>query len=344
MTQASLALALVVLGGCSLYSTRPYRGPRTDHFDGEAFFNPRLTPDDSRGFFSLVKWLFTRERGEWPDHLDVQPGPKPPERVGRGRLRVTFINHATVLIQMDGLNVLTDPVWSESVGPAGLPGVERVRPPGVRFEDLPPIDLILISHNHYDHCDLSTLHRLAERFHAKIAAGLGTANFLRANGIDHARDFDWWSAASVAPGVRLTAVPMQHFSGRGLFDRNTMLWTGFVLSGPSGRVLFAGDTGYGPHFAAIGRRLGPLRLALLPIGAYRPRWFMHPIHMDPAQAVKAHRELHARTSIAIHFGTFAQADDGFTEPVQELSKAVVEAGLRDGEFLVLPEGRGYVPR
>jgi L-ascorbate metabolism protein UlaG (beta-lactamase superfamily) len=334
------ALAGLLLAGCTLYSTRPYRGPKSDHFDGEEFFNPHLTGEDSRGFFDLLAWIFTRDRGEWPERFHAEPGPRPPLRVGRGELRITFVNHATVLIQMDGINVLTDPVWSDVVGPTSFTGVERVRPPGIRFDDLPPIDLVLISHNHYDHCDLPTLSRLQERFAPRIAAGLGTASFLGAHGIRNARDFDWWSSVRVARDVVLTSVPVQHFSRRGVFDGDTMLWSGFVVEGPSGRVYFSGDTGYGPHFAQAAERLGPMRVALLPIGAYRPRWFMAPVHIDPEQAVKAHRDLRARTSVGIHFGTFRQADDGFTEPVEDLQKALLEAGLPEDDFIVLPEGLG----
>lgn len=336
------ALPLILLAGCTLYSTRPHQGAKSDHFDGEEFFNPEL--DASRGFFELLKWMLTRDRGEWPEPFQVEPGPKPPEQVGRGELRVTFVNHATVLVQMDGVNVLTDPVWSDVVGPTSVTGVERVRPPGIRFEDLPPIDLVLISHNHYDHCDLPTLARLQERFAPRIAAGLGTAEFLRSNGIRNARDFDWWSSHPVTSDVVLTSVPVQHFSRRGLFDGNGMLWTGFVLSGPAGRVYFSGDTGYGPHFAEVGRRFGPIRLALLPIGAYRPRWFMSPVHIDPAEAVRAHRDLGARTSVGVHYGTFRQADDGFTEPIEDLKSAMAKAGLGDEDFLILPEGHGRAVR
>jgi L-ascorbate metabolism protein UlaG (beta-lactamase superfamily) len=335
------AATLLLLCSCSLFSTRGYQGPKSDHFDGEEFFNPDVgTSKENSGFFDFIGWMLTRDRGEWPDPFHAEPGPKPPERVARGELRITFVNHATLLIQMDGLNILTDPIWSDVAGPTPATGVERFRPPGLRFEDLPPIDLVLISHNHYDHCDLPTLARLMERFTPRIAAGLGTSEFLRSHGIRNARDFDWWSSQTIAPGVRLTSVPVQHFSGRGLFDVDETLWTGFVISGPSGNVYFAGDTGYGPHFAEVGRRFGPIRVAVLPIGAYRPRWFMQEVHIDPSEAVKAHVDLRAKTSVGMHFGTFRQADDGFTEPVDDLKKARERAGLAEDDFIVLVEGEG----
>lgn len=335
----------LVGAGCSLFTTRGHRGPPSDHFDGEVFYNPAAR-GETRGFFDLLAWLVDRDRGPWPDApVETPAAAPPPERVDLGALRVTFINHATVLIQMDRLNILTDPVWSDVVGPVPGVGPSRVRPPGIRFEDLPTIDLVLISHNHYDHLDLPTLKRLQAAYAPRIAAGLGTARFLRRRGIRNARDFDWWQSHPVSRQVELTSVPVQHFSRRGLFDGNGTLWTGFVLSGPAGRVYFGGDTGYGPHFAAVGDRFGPLRIALLPIGAYRPRWFMAPVHIDPAQAVKAHQDLRAEQSLAIHFGTFRQADDGFEEPIRDLEAALSGAGLTKRDFWILAEGQGRnVPR
>jgi L-ascorbate metabolism protein UlaG (beta-lactamase superfamily) len=197
------------------------------------------------------------------------------------------VNHSTVLVQIDGLNLLTDPVWSDRVGPASWLGVKRLREPGLRIEDLPPIDAGLLSHNHYDHLDLPTLRRIEERFRAPVITGLGNAEFLRRKGIPGGVDLGWWEDHVLAPGVRVTAVPAAHFSGRGLFDRDRTLWCGFVVEGPSGRVYYAGDTGWGPHFAEVRARFGPVRLALLPIGAYRPRWFMKPVHVDPFEAVAA---------------------------------------------------------
>jgi L-ascorbate metabolism protein UlaG (beta-lactamase superfamily) len=258
--------------------------------------------------------------------------------VAEGTLRVTFVNHATVLLQMDGVNILTDPVWSERVSPVSFAGPRRHRPPGLRFEDLPPIDAVLVSHNHYDHMDLATLRQLAGAHRPPVFTGLGNTKFLTRQDVPGARDLDWWESAPLGAGVTVTAVPARHFSTRGFIDRDRTLWCGYVVEGPSGSVYFAGDTGWGSHFEKIGRRFPNLRLALLPIGAYRPRWFMAPAHIDPEDAVRAHETLGAATSIAIHFGTFAQADDGETEPIEELRAALARRLGSKPRFLLLDNG------
>ena len=320
--------------GCSLSAPR-WRGPLTDHFDGRRFRS--IEPLD-HGFSDFWRWITHRESGFWPDFVDAPPGPKPPERVGGGRLLATFVNHATVLLQMDGINLLTDPVWSERVSPFSFVGPRRHRPAGIRLEDLPPLDAILVSHNHYDHMDVATLRRLEARRPVPIFVALNNARYLAACGVGGARDLDWWQSAPLAAGVEVTVVPARHFSSRGPFDRDRALWGGFVVKGPSGSVYFAGDTGWGSHFARIRERLGPPRLALLPIGAYRPRWFMAAAHIDPEEAVRAHETLGAGTSLAVHFGTFAQADDGIDEPEQALREALARRS-NPPRFLRLDNGQ-----
>ena len=337
LASAGIAAALgaaAVATGCALSVSR-WKGPRTDHFDGKRFYN--LEPR-ARASGSFWKWMLNRERGPWRDFTDTPPAPPPPQRVRDGRLRATFVNHATVLLQMDGVNVLTDPVWSERVSPFSFVGPRRHRPPGVRFEDLPPIDVVLVSHNHYDHMDLDTLRRVARRDSPPIFVGLNNAAFLADHGVPGASELDWWDSVALPSGLTVTAVPTRHFSSRGPFDDNRALWCGFVVSGPSGDYFFAGDTGWGSHFSWIGRRFPRLRLALLPIGAYRPRWFMSPVHIDPEEAVCAHGELGAATSLAIHFGTFAQADDGEFEPQEALRAALAERPEPRPRFLLLDNG------
>ena len=327
--------AMIAAGGAAaaaaaierrLVAAPRYHGPTTDHFDGERFHNPQ-SGWQSKGAF--LKWMLNRERGRWEKMIDTPVGPPPPRTVGNGELRVTFINHATTLLQLDGLNILTDPIWSERVSPVSFAGPRRHRPPGIRFDDLPPIDLVLVSHNHYDHLDIPTLKRLRG---CQILTPLGNAALMKRHGIS-ATELDWWQTRGP-----ITAVPAQHFAARGLSDRNRNLWSGFVIASLSGNIYFAGDTGWSDHFAEVGRRFQPIRLALLPIGAYLPRWFMRPAHIDPAEAVDAHFALRAQTSVAIHFGSFALGDDGQFEPVHDLQRAI-EANGRP-RFWILEHGEG----
>src|SRR5688572_3378031 len=297
MKRFALLAALLGAGAFLLdrkFAAPRHRGPVSDHFDGSRFHNHH-SGWQSEG--SFLKWQLTAKRGPWRHWVDAPAGPAPPVRVSDGRLRVTFINHATTLIQMDGLNILTDPIWSERCSPVSWAGPKRHRAPGIRFEDLPPIDVVLVSHNHYDHLDVPTLRRLAARDRPRILAGLGNAELLADAGIPNGDELDWWDAREVGRGVHAFATPAKHFSGRTPFDRNHTLWMAWVLEGPAGRVYFAGDTGYGGHFAAARARLGPMRLALLPIGAYDPQWVMGDVHMDPAGAVRAHHDLGAGTSV-----------------------------------------------
>jgi L-ascorbate metabolism protein UlaG (beta-lactamase superfamily) len=317
------------------FASPRWRGPVSDHFDGERFRNHERGRQTEGSF---LRWQASRQRGEWPEHPEEKYGPPPPERVGDGRLRVTFINHSTTLIQMDGVNILTDPVWSARVSPVSFVGPRRHRMPGIRFGDLPPIDLVLVSHNHYDHLDVATLRAIETRHGAPIVTPLGNAALMRRHGIRGAIDLEWWETMRLPNGIETTVVPARHFSARALSDRNRNLWGGFVVSGPSGNVYFAGDTGWGGHFAEIGRRFAPIRVALLPIGSYLPRWFMKPVHIDPAQAVDAHFALGARTSVAVHFGTFALGDDGEYDPLRDLHDALAANG--NPPFLVLDQGEG----
>lgn len=316
-----------------------YKGPVSDHFDGKRFHNQFPTREARSK--DLIKWMKTREIGYWPEYINSPHGPPPPQRVPRGKLRVTFINHATVLIQTDNLNILTDPIWSERSSPVDWTGPKRVRPPGIRLEDLPPIDYVLISHNHYDQLNIKTLRWLDKKFHPTIITGLGNSKLLTKKGIDNSRDIDWWQSIEITKEVLLTGVPAQHFSSRGLFDHNKTLWLGFVFEGSVGPIYFAGDTGYGPHFKQIRERFAPMHFALLPIGAYKPRWFMSPVHLDPQQAVQAHKDLNAHISMGIHFGTFiGLADDGQREAVEELYKALDAADIARSQFWILDFGEG----
>lgn len=208
-------------------------------------------------------------------------------------------------------------MWSERASPVSWIGPRRFASPGVRFEDLPKIDFVLLSHNHYDHLDIPTLRRIAAAHTARFIVPVGVSPLLLHHGIKPEPELDWWQAAD-----SVTCVPAFHFSARGLQDRNRTLWCGYWLKTAAGPIYFAADTAFGPHFGDIRNRLGSPRLALLPIGAYKPEWFMGPVHMSPDEAVKAHRILVPQRSIAIHWGTFQLADDGRHEPVEALRRAL----------------------
>ncbi len=310
--------------GCFIYSAPKYNGPASDHFNGRVFFNKNST--EREHFGSFLKWIWTRKPGLWLPYRELPAGLKPPERVTGKDLRVTFVNHSTVLIQMDGLNILTDPVWSARVGPVSWAGPRRHIPPGINFEDLPPIDIVLLSHNHYDHTDIPTLTRLAQKFDPRIFSGLGSKRLLNDNGLKSAYEMDWWDSFEIKNGVRLFFVPSVHFSSRSFCDRNRTLWGGFVIQGLAGTVYFAGDTGMGPHFEEIKAKFGPPRLAILPIGASEPRWFMAPVHISPEEAFQVHQFLQAGTSIPTQFDTFSLGDDGQFEASERLARAIIESG------------------
>lgn len=337
---ALLAAATLTLSAC--ISAPGYQGAPVANFDGERFNNQIPVPD--KGTFDYLKMRAQETRVPWPEWIDTKPGPAPPERVDEpGRVRVTVVNHATVLIQLDGLNILTDPVWSERVGPLSWAGPRRVRPAGIDFDALPPIDVVLISHNHYDHLDLPTLERLyATDAPPRLYAGRGTRELLVEHGITpEGSDLLWWETLALPGDVRLTSVPGQHWSGRGLTDRRNTLWMGFVIEGSVGAVYFAGDTGWGPHFEQIRDRFPDIHLALLPIGAYRPEWFMSTSHISPPQAVEAHVTLGARWSVPIHYGTFPLGIEGFEDPIQDLRAALDAQRVPRSAFPVLAFGQGW---
>lgn len=335
------AALVLFLSGCCAFSAPAHRGPVSDHFNGTEFVNQ--VPFDHGSISEVVEFLTTREPGPWPEWVSAKPGPAPPERVGFGEVRVTFVGHATLLLQVDGVNVLTDPIWSSRSSPVTFAGPHRVRPPGLRFADLPPIDAVIVSHNHYDHLDIATLQRLRDAHQPVFVVPLGNKRLLAANHIHRTIELDWWEVTQVGR-LRIHAVPAQHFSSRGICDRNRALWAGYVLDGSDGPIYFAGDTGWGPHFAQVRDKFGPPRLAALPIGAYLPRWFMKPIHIDPTEAVEAHRVLGAQQSVAMHFDTFALADEAAGQAPRDLQKALTQRGVAPEKFWVLGFGEGRYVR
>lgn len=340
MRHKSLLITVLLIASAtftiSCVTPARYHGPVSDHYNGDVFYNQ--SPLQGHGFSDFLSWMSNREPGVWKPINDAKYGPKPPANANS--LNATFINHSTVLIQLGEVNIITDPIWSERASPVSWAGPERMRPPGIRFSDLPKIDIVLISHNHYDHMDLPTLKRLQEKDDPLFVVGLGNSSILLDADINRVKELDWWQKLRISESTVINAVPAQHFSMRWLGDRNQRLWMGYVVQSSEGNIYFSGDTGMGPHFKQIYQRFGPMRLSLLPIGAYKPRWFMADVHISPAEAVIAHQQLHSKYSIGIHFGTFRLADDAQDEPLLDLAIALKEASVSDEQFWVLNFGEG----
>jgi len=318
--------------------TASYKGPASENFDGTRFFHP----ERDYTFSEMVKWMWTMNPAEWPEWIENPTHPAPPKRVGKGDIRITHINHATMLIQTDDVNILTDPIWSERSSPVSWAGPKRVRAPGVSLADLPPIDVILISHDHYDHLDLTTLKQLTSSHEPIILAGLGVGKLLKSEGIQNLTEMDWWQDYDRLPNnLRVVFVPARHNSGRGLLDKNKTLWGGFVIESSSGRIYFSGDSAYGKFLADIKRKFGQFRVAILAIGHYEPRWMMKTHHMNPDDAVKLHRLMNVEQSVGMHFGTFGGHNDEAVDAHEEdLSTALEKYDVPNSQFWLLGFGEG----
>ncbi len=298
-----------------------------------------LDPGEQHGFGDVLQWqVFDRLGGKRrvsPDRADVPVVAADRDRLrvppARGEgARITWLGHSSFLVQLDGISLLVDPVLMDRMGPLGVVG--RNVAPGLRPEDLPHIDASLVSHNHYDHMDLPTLKAVG----AVVLAGLGNETLIRRERLPCA-PLRWWQSVRIQ-GVKVTFVPAQHFSQRGLGDRNRTLWGGFVIEGSSATLYHAGDTGYFSGFREIGRRFPGIDAALLPIGAYDPRWFMKAVHMDPEEALQAFEDLGARTFVAMHWGTFKQTDEPLDEPPVRLEAERARLGLAASRVKVLAVG------
>ena len=308
--------------------------PLSDHYDGDRFFNPRNHV--LKSFWEVVKWKMTTERIEWPSHVENKNYPLP--LMTKEKAILTFINHSTFLVQLPGLNILTDPVYSMRTSPVSFAGPKRVREPGQKLEALPALDVVIISHNHYDHLDLATLKEISDLHGPLFLVPLGDKKLLEEAGVKNVQELDWWDEVAVGE-YKIVFAPAQHWSARGLFDKCKSLWGSYMIKGKS-QIYFAGDTGYEEHFKVIKARLGAPDVALLPIGAWSPRWFMKYFHMDPADALLAHKDLEARTSIGMHFGTFQLTDEGYYDS-QEMMKELSEKENLQQQFLVLDQGESY---
>jgi N-acyl-phosphatidylethanolamine-hydrolysing phospholipase D len=320
----------------------PYYAPGKAHTTPRGFRN--LERHEVHAAGGLLRWRWERLRQPPPPPADGwQPQRAQPEaaflRANRTEPTLTWIGHDTLLLQVGGVNVLTDPQFSPRASPLSFLGPRRRVEPALALRELPHVEAVLISHNHYDHLDRASVRALARQADGppRFFVPLGLAAWFAAAGIGAVTEQDWWAHAEHL-GLRIHQVPAQHFSQRTPWDRNRALWGGFVVEHPALRFYFAGDTGYAGHFAEIGARLGPIDLAALPIGAYEPRWFMQPMHINPAEAVQAHRDLKARRSVAMHWGTFQLTDEALDEPPRALAAALQAAEVPPERFLLLRHG------
>jgi N-acyl-phosphatidylethanolamine-hydrolysing phospholipase D len=314
------------------------------HNPAGGFRNP-WPASQPHGIGDLLKWVLSRQRPRSPDIVGepVRPVKAGLEAAGTG-LAVTWIGHSTFLIQSGAVNVLTDPIWSNRASPVQFAGPRRHAPPGLDLDRLPDIEAVFISHDHYDHLDDGTVRRLIERFpHAKWITPLGVGKFIERRGAVQVTEMDWWEARNLGP-LSASCTPAQHFSGRYPWNRNGTLWSGWVIGLGNHRLFFGGDTGFHPAFGDIARRFGPFDAVILPIGAYEPRWFMEPVHMNPEDAVAAYSEIAAVGGseecvfIPSHWGTFRLTDEPLDEPPIRLSQAWSGVGLSNSRLWLIRQG------
>ena len=339
---AGFVVAAAAVTGIRMRAARRryYHGPVSDHFDGIRFFDRHGVP--AKRFGDLLRWQRTRSKARWPAWAPSDFADKPPPRVIGPDWRISYVGHASILLQTAGLNILIDPVWSARVSPFSFVGPKRVNDPGIAFEHLPPIDVVLVSHGHYDHLDVATLSRLARVHAPRIITPLGNDSIMRAHDPTiRAEAYDWHERVALADRVAVTLVPSRHWSARGLLDRNRALWASFVIDTPGGRIYHVADSGYGDghHFRAARERYGAFRLAVLPIGAYEPRWFMRDQHVNPEEAVRAFLDCGAELALAHHHGTFQLTDEAIDAPVEALAIALKQLGVIPEKFRVLKPGQ-----
>ena len=339
-------LILVVLplspAGCAAQNINPDKPHHTD----KGFINPDLKQD--HGFFDFLRWRWNRLWMDIPsaDSYDFPVAKNDPEflRTNQTQKTLTWIGHATMLFQIDGVNILTDPQFSERTSPVQWAGPKRVVPPGISMADLPPIHIVFISHDHYDSLDKNSILNLYNRKEGKntrFFVPLGMKKWFDNLGVPSAIEMDWWDEHHL-DDLRIIATPMQHWGKRSPFSRNQHLWASWIVMSKDFRFFFGGDTGYSPHFQEAGDRYGPFDLSLLPIGAYEPRWFMKNHHINPEEAVQAHLDLRSKKSVAMHWGTFMLTDEPLDEPPRRLKEAMKKEEIPDDEFLVLKHGETIV--
>ncbi len=327
-----IILSILILTSCS---SREFK--ESDHYSQETdkFFNTTVKAD--KGLYSFLRWKLFTTPAKWPEKIEIDPKPSLLSPKSLNDVNITFVNHSTFLIQINGYNILTDPVWSERVSPVSFAGPKRVHPPGVTIEELPKIDIVLISHNHYDHLDIESIKKLEKKFSPAFFVPLGDKELLKSAGVQKVFDLDWWNKVNFN-NIDISFVPTQHWSARGIFDRFDSLWGGYVVAWNGHKIFFGGDTGYSKHFKSINSKFGPMDISLIPIGAYAPRWFMQTMHMDPEEAIWAHKDLKSRYSIGMHYGTFQLTNESIDEPKTKLGMHLKKEGISPETFLLLPIG------
>jgi L-ascorbate metabolism protein UlaG (beta-lactamase superfamily) len=353
-----------------LFSTSQLLRHKSDHFDGRVFSNPEINVNKS--FFDVLKWQFSGQKKKWPSWRELES--QAPAKIPKAdEVSTTYINHATHLIQINDIYLLTDPVFSKRLGPVSWAGPRRVHRPAIDIESLPKVDVVLISHNHYDHMDSESIRHLSEKFDPLFVVPIGNQRLIATMGARRVIELDWWQEANVSKreisnqqtlenrviendipesrisenqiamnNIRVTLVPVQHWSARGLFDRNQALWGGFVFETLNLKLFFAGDTGYAKVFRDIFKKFGKMDLSILPIGAYEPRWFMREQHMNPEEAVQAHLDLESRFTIGTHFGTFQLTDEAIDTPVADLKAALEKMSVSPGVFVAPKPGESHL--
>lgn len=337
-----LLVIIITFGSGYLISAPHYKGPKSKHFNGNIFLSHGV---GTQNFSAAMKILFQMllYKKKWPKKIENKKFANPPAH--SKDLTITFVGQSTFLIQVDGLNILTDPVFSRRASPFSFMGPKRVREPGKSISDLPDIDVILVSHNHYDHLDKSSVMQLVHQQKSKpplILAPLGNKSLFKRWNIDAtAYDLDWGDQFSFG-GVEFFLEPCKHWSGRGISDRLKTLWGAFVIKTSQGYIYFAGDTGFGNHFAETNKKFGAMKLSLIPIGAYDPQWFMAPQHINPYEAVQAHFLLQSQLSIGMHFGTFQLTFESIDDPIIKLAEAKQMLKIANDTFITLEFGESRV--
>jgi L-ascorbate metabolism protein UlaG (beta-lactamase superfamily) len=317
--------------------------PKSDHCTGTHFFNPGINTKKSIQNF----WKMLREskgKNPWPNFVENKATPRLASTLKPNETYITYINHASHLIQLAEMNLLTDPIFAKRAGPLSLLGPKRVRKPGIELHDLPTIDVVLISHNHYDHMDLAALKKLETLFHPLFIVPLGNRKYLKAKHFSNVIELDWWQTHTHNSHCAISLVPSQHWSMRTFKDTNTALWGGFWIQFAALKIYFSGDSGYGPHFKLIHEKLGAPDLSILPIGSYEPRWFMKEQHMDPDEAILASLDLQSGLSLATHHQTFRLSTEKINDPVINLNRRLIARGLTEKHFMAPETGETVIYR